>query len=103
GMGGLCPDPDGERFLARRGYRLAIRGYLALIAIAVARLAASRARTGAATLMPAGPTVGAVRYLVGEHFRHQRQLSFYAGKLAITPGRLNGPVQRAAGLTARPL
>ena len=38
------------RFLARQGYRFAMRGYLALIAIAVVRLAASRARTGAATL-----------------------------------------------------
>jgi hypothetical protein len=35
-------------------HRLAMRGYLALIAIAVARLAASRARTGATTLMPGG-------------------------------------------------
>jgi hypothetical protein len=36
-------------------HRLAMRGYLALIAIAVARLAASRARTGATTLRPAAP------------------------------------------------
>ena len=41
-----------ERFLAREGFRLAMRGYLALIAIAVARLAASRARTGSVTLAP---------------------------------------------------
>jgi AraC family transcriptional regulator, transcriptional activator of pobA len=96
----LCADLHEERFLARTGYRFAMRGYLALIAIAVARLAASRARTGAATLMPADPTVDALRYLVEEHFRQERRLAFYAGKLAMTPDRLNDHVKRAAGVTA---
>jgi AraC family transcriptional activator of pobA len=96
----LCADLDEERFLARDGYRFAMHGYLALIAIAVARLAASRARSGAATLMPADPTVDALRYLVEEHFRKERQLAFYAGKLAMTPDRLNDHVKRAAGVTA---
>jgi AraC family transcriptional activator of pobA len=77
-----------------------MRGYLALLAIAVVRLAASRARTGAATLVPADPTVDALRYLVEEHFRRERQLAFYAGKLAMTPDRLNDHVKRAAGVTA---
>jgi AraC family transcriptional activator of pobA len=99
-IGRLCADLDEERFLARDGYRFAMRGYLALIAIAVARLAASRARSGTATLMPADPTVDALRYLVEEHFRKERQLSFYAGKLAMTPDRLNDHVKRAAGVTA---
>jgi len=96
----LCADLHEERFLAREGYRFAMRGYLALIAIAVARLAASRARSGAATLMPADPTVDALRYLVEEHFRKERRLTFYAGKLAMTPDRLNDHVKRAAGVTA---
>jgi len=99
-VGRLCADLHEERFLARTGYRFAMRGYLALIAIAVARLAASRARTGAATLIPADPTVDALRYLVEEHFRHERRLAFYAGKLAMTPDRLNDHVKRAAGVTA---
>ncbi len=99
-LGALCADLHEERFLARQGYRLAMRGYLALLAIAVARLAASRARTGAATLEPADPTVDALRYLVEEHFRRERQLAFYAGKLAMTPDRLNDHVKRAAGVTA---
>ncbi len=99
-IGRLCADLHEERFLARQGYRFAMRGYLALIAIAVARLAASRARTGAATLMPADPTVDALRYLVEEHFRKERQLDFYAGKLAMTPDRLNDHVKRAVGVTA---
>src|SRR6266849_6664156 len=79
-IGRLCADLHEERFLARPGYRLA--------------------RTGAATLMPADPTVDALRYLVEEHFRQERQLSFYAGKLAMTPDRLNDHVKRAAGVTA---
>jgi AraC family transcriptional activator of pobA len=99
-IGRLCADLDEERFLARDGYRFAMRGYLALVAIAVARLAASRARSGTATLMPADPTVDAMRYLVEEHFRKERQLAFYAGKLAMTPDRLNDHVKRAAGVTA---
>jgi AraC family transcriptional activator of pobA len=41
-----------------------------------------------------------LRYLVEEHFRQERQLSFYAGKLAMTPDRLNDHVKRAAGVTA---
>jgi AraC family transcriptional regulator, transcriptional activator of pobA len=99
-LGALCADLHEERFLARQGYRLAMRGYLALIAIAVVRLAASRARTGAATLEPADPTVDALRYLVEEHFRRERQLGFYAGKVAMTPDRLNDHVKRAVGVTA---
>src|SRR5262249_40259355 len=46
-LSALCADLHEERFLAREGFRLAMRGYLALIAIEVVRLAASRARTGA--------------------------------------------------------
>ena len=36
----LCAELYEEHFLAREGYRLAMRGLLALIAIGVARLAA---------------------------------------------------------------
>src|SRR5262249_22589587 len=73
-LSALCRDLHEERFLAREGFRLAMRGYLALLAIAVARLAASRARTGAVTLTPADPTVEAVRGLLEEHFRKERLL-----------------------------
>jgi AraC family transcriptional activator of pobA len=95
-----CAELDAERFLARDGYRLAMRGYLALIAIEVARLAASRARTGVATLKPTDPTVEGLRRLVEEHFRSERSLAFYAGHLAMTPDRLNDHVKRATGVTA---
>ena len=96
----LCAELYEEHFLAREGYRLAMRGLLALIAIGVARLAASRARTGSVTLAPADATVDALRKLVEENFRKQRHLDFYAEKLAMTPDRLNDHVKRATGVTA---
>lgn len=96
----LCNDLYQERFLARDGHRLAMRALLALIAIEVARLSASRARSGTVTLAPADATVEALRRLVEEHFRHERQIGFYAGKLAMTSDRLNDHVKRAAGVTA---
>lgn len=95
-----CAELHEEAFLAREGHRLAMRGLLALIAIDVARLAASRARTGAVTLKPEDATVDALGRLVEEYFRNQRQLGFYAEKLAMTPDRLNEHVKRAAGITA---
>jgi len=49
---------------------------MALIAIEVVRLAASRARTGAVTLAPADATVEALRRLVEENFRKERLISF---------------------------
>ena len=99
-LSALCAELYEERFLAREGFRLAMRGYLALLAIAVVRLAASRARSGAVTLKPADPTVEAMRGLLEEHFRKERLLGFYAEKLAMTPDRLNDIVKRATGVTA---
>jgi AraC family transcriptional activator of pobA len=96
----LCAELHEERFLAREGYRLAMRGLLALIAIGVARLAASRARTGSVTLAPADATVETLRRLVEENFRKERLLDFYAEKLAMTADRLNDHVKRATGVTA---
>jgi AraC family transcriptional regulator, transcriptional activator of pobA len=91
-----------ERFLARAGFRIAMRGLLALIAVEVARLAASRARASAdaIALEPTGATVEALRKLVEEHFHKERQLAFYADKLAMTVDRLNDHVKRATGVTA---
>jgi AraC family transcriptional activator of pobA len=99
-LSALCADLYEEGFLAREGYRLAMRGLLALIAIEVARLAASRARTGAVTLASADATVEALCRLVEEHFRKERLIGFYADKLAMTPDRLNDHVKRASGVTA---
>ena len=77
-----------------------MRGLLALIAIGVARLAASRARTGSVTLQPADATVARLRALVDESFRRERQLGFYAEQLGMTVDRLNDHVKRATGVTA---
>jgi AraC family transcriptional activator of pobA len=99
-LSGLCADLYEESSLAREGYRLAMRGLLALIAIEAARLAASRLRTGTVTLAPTDATVEALRRLVEEHFREQRLIGFYADKLAVTPDRLNDHVKRASGVTA---
>ena len=99
-LSALCAELHEERFLAREGFRLAMRGYLALIAIEVARLAASRARSGMVTLQPTDATVHALRDLVENHFRKERLLAFYASKLAMTPDRLNDHVKRATGVTA---
>ena len=96
----LCRELYEESFLAREGFRIAMRGLLALIAIEAARLAASRARTGAVTLTPTDATVEALRALIEENFRKERLLGFYAEKLAMTPDRLNDHVKRATGVTA---
>jgi AraC family transcriptional regulator, transcriptional activator of pobA len=99
-LSALCAELFEESGLARAGYRMAMRGLLALIAIGVARLAASRARTGSVTLHPADATVAQLRALVDEHFRSQHQLGFYADKLGMTIDRLNDHVKRATGVTA---
>ena len=96
----LAAELNEEAFLARAGFRIAMRGLLALIAVEVARLAAGRARAGAITLEPTGATVEALRKLVEEYFQMERQLAFYANKLAMTVDRLNDHVKRATGVTA---
>jgi AraC family transcriptional activator of pobA len=87
-----------ERSLARPGHRIAMRGLLALIAVEVARMAAGRTR--ADPLTPTDATVVALRELIEEHFQRERQLAFYADKLAMTVDRLNDHVKRATGVTA---
>ena len=98
----LAAELNEEAFLARLGFRIAMRGLLALVAVEVARLAAGRARAGTATVVlePTGATVQALRKLLEEHFQTERQLAFYADKLAMTVDRLNDHVKRATGVTA---
>ncbi len=99
-LSALCTELFEESSLGREGYRVAMRGLLALIAVGVARLAASRARTGSVTLQPADTTVARLRALVDEFFRSEHQLGFYAEKLGMTVDRLNDHVKRATGVTA---
>ena len=96
----LCAELYEEESLAREGYRMALRSYLVLVAIGVARLAASRARTGSVTLAAGRPDSLKLRALVEENFRKQRMLGFYAEKLEMTVYRLNDHVKRATGVTA---
>jgi AraC family transcriptional regulator, transcriptional activator of pobA len=99
-LSALCAELFEEGSLAREGYRMSMRSLLALIAVGVARLAASRARTGTITLAPADATVAQLRALVDEFFRREHQLGFYADKLGMTVDRLNDHVKRATGVTA---
>jgi len=99
-LSALCAELNEEHSLAREGYRMSMRGLLALIAVGVARLAASRARTGSVTLKPADASVAQLRALVDEFFRTERQLGFYAEKLGMTVDRLNDHVKRSTGVTA---
>ena len=59
-----------------------------------------RAGADAIALEPTGATVDALRKLVEEHFQKERQLAFYADRLAMTVDRLNDHVRRATGVTA---
>jgi len=99
-LGRLCRELLDETSLAREGYEVAARSYIALIGIEVARLAASRRRTGTVTLTTADPTVEELRRLIETCFQTERNIGFYAGKLAMTPDRLNDHVKRATGVTA---
>ena len=96
----LCAELNEEASLAREGYRIAMRALLAMVAIEVVRLAASRARSGAVTLAPADARVEELRRLIDVNFRQQRLISFYAKSLAMTADRLNDHVKRATGVTA---
>jgi AraC family transcriptional activator of pobA len=99
-LSALCQELSEEYGLAREGYRLAMRGLLMLIAVGLARLAASHARSGSVTLYPADGTVARLRAVVDEFFRQERLLGFYAEKLGMTVDRLNDHVKRATGVTA---
>src|SRR5438067_72660 len=55
---------------------------------------------GEMTFEAATISVDAPCKLVDEHFHKERQLAFYADKLAMTVDRLNDHVKRATGITA---
>jgi AraC family transcriptional regulator, transcriptional activator of pobA len=99
-LSALCAELAAEQSLAREGYRLAMGGLLVLIAVGVARLAASHARTGAVTLHPADAMVAQLHLLIDTSFRTEHLLGFYAEKLGISVDRLNDHVKRATGVTA---
>lgn len=96
----LCYELHEEIGVGRESFEVAARAYLALICIEAARITASRQRSGAVTLSTGDPTVEELRRLIEANFRHQRHIAFYAGRLSMTPDRLNDHVKRATGVTA---
>jgi AraC family transcriptional activator of pobA len=96
----LCRELFDETSFAREGFEVAARSYLALVVIEAERLAASRRLSGSVTLTAADPLVDELRRLIEAHFRTERNITFYADKLAITADRLNDHVKRATGVTA---
>jgi AraC family transcriptional activator of pobA len=99
----LAAELQEESSLARAGYRIAMHGLLALVAVGVARLAGvrdARASAEPAALASSRATLDALRKLLEEHFHEQRHLAFYAKALSMRVARLNDHVRRAAGVTA---
>ncbi len=99
-LGRLYRELHEEIGVGRESFEVAARAYLALICIEAARITASRKRTGTVTLSSGDPTVEELRRLIETNFRSQRHIAFYAGKLSMTPDRLNDHVKRATGVTA---
>jgi AraC family transcriptional regulator, transcriptional activator of pobA len=97
-LSALAVDLHAEIGVAQAGYRIAMRSLVALIAVEVARIAASRSRDDVLALTD--DTVAELRKLIEEHFHRERQLAFYADKLTMTVDRLHDHVKRAAGVTA---
>ncbi len=96
----FCIDIQQENFLARDGYRLATRALLSLIAIEIGRRQQIRARTEALSLGCADRTVETLKRLIEDNFRQNREIGFYADRLAMTTDRVNDHVKRVAGVTA---
>src|SRR5262245_10023457 len=99
-LSALAAELHEDSFLARPGFRIAMRGLLALIAVEVGRIAGNRARATPVEIAPTDATVATLRKLVEENFQRERQLVFYAKTLGMTIDRLNDHVKRATGVTA---
>lgn len=97
---GLATQLYDERVLARPGFDVAMRSLTGLIAVEVARLAAARSRAATQSSEQDAQTVAALRLLIEANFQRERELAFYAERLAVTVDRLNDQVKRATGVTA---
>src|SRR5262249_56115412 len=71
-LSALAAELHEERFLARPGFRIAMRGLLALIAVEVGRIAGNRARATPVEIAPTDATVATLRKLVEGHFQRER-------------------------------
>lgn len=89
-----------ELKLGRSGARIAMRCYLALLIVEIARLGVVAKGWRGAKPGALDDTVMRLRELVEDNFRTTRNLSIYADWLAMTPDRLNDHCKKVTGVTA---
>ncbi|HSM19910.1 MAG TPA: helix-turn-helix domain-containing protein [Hyphomicrobiales bacterium] len=97
---GLARDILDELKLGRSGAQIAMRSYLALLIVEIARLDLPAPGLQGGKPSALDETVARLRELVEDNFRTTRNLSTYADWLAMTPDRLNDHCKKVAGVTA---
>ena len=97
---GLARDILDELKLGRGGAQIAMRAYLALLIVEIARLGFAGARWKGAKPGALDETVARLRQLIEDNFRATRNLGAYADWLAMTPDRLNDHCKKVTGVTA---
>jgi AraC family transcriptional activator of pobA len=95
-----CEDLQEEALLGRPNSRVAMSGYLGLIAVGAMRLSQNLVSTGTLAQKCKDSVVQGLRQLIEQHYRGERAINFYAEKLRMTPDRLNDHVKRLMGVTA---
>jgi len=96
----LARDILDELKLGRSGAQIAMRCYLALLIVEIARLGFAARGWQGAKPGALDDTVARLRELVEDNFRTTRNLSAYADWLAMTPDRLNDHCKKVTGVTA---
>jgi AraC family transcriptional activator of pobA len=99
-VSGLARDILDELKLGRGGAQIAMRSYLALLIVEIARLDFAAQGLQGSPPSALDETVARLRELVEDNFRTTRNLSAYAGWLAMTPDRLNDHCKKVTGVTA---
>jgi AraC family transcriptional activator of pobA len=99
-VSGLARDILDELKLGRGGAQIAMRSYLALLIVEIARLGFQAPESQGAKPGALDETVARLRELVEDNFRTTRNLGAYAGWLAMTPDRLNDHCKKVTGVTA---
>jgi AraC family transcriptional regulator, transcriptional activator of pobA len=96
----LARDILDELKLGRSGAQIAMRCYLALLIVEIARLGFAERGWRGAKPGAVDDTITRLRELVEDNFRTTRNLSTYADWLAMTPDRLNDHCKKVTGVTA---
>lgn len=89
-----------EQDIGRDGAHLAMQAYLTLAIISMSRRGVEAVMPRRAGLGAQDETVAKLRQLIEDNFRKTRNLTAYAGWMAMTPDRLNEHCKKAAGVTA---